>query len=294
MSFIDFARAHGVDIDQSKFFASDKIRRTGTVEKPRSNNGAFFWDGQRGWVMDWSGDARVMWYEDPNAKPWTDQEKRDWALKRQTANADKDRSYELAAERAMITLRNAKPDTHPYLHIKGFPEEKMLVLDDKLLIPMRNVVTNKIQGYQSIYWDAPNMKYEKKMLPGMRAKNAVLYMGARDASEVWLVEGYATGLSVRDALRSTGSIASVVVCFSASNMIQVADQIKGSRYIFADNDVSETGAKSAQATGLPWTMADEVGWDANDLHKKHGLFAVAKKIMDLRKKVLTGVETTAV
>lgn len=305
MSFIDFARAHGVDIDQSKFFASDKIRRTGTVDKPRSNNGAFFWDGRRGWVQDWSGDARVVWYEDPNAKPWTDQEKREWALKRQTANADKDRSYELAAERAMITLRNAKPNTHPYLQIKGFPDEKMLVLDNKLLIPMRNVVTNKIQGYQSIYWDAPNMKYEKKMLPGMRAKNAVLYMGNKDASEAWLVEGYATGLSVRDALRSTGSNASVVVCFSASNLIQVADQIKGQRYIFADNDPNkkhpETGAevgmmgeRSAIQTGLPWTMADEVGWDANDLHKKHGLFAVAKKIMDLRRYVLTRGETTTV
>ena len=156
---------------------------------------------------------------------------------------------------------------------------------------MRNVVTNKIQGYQSIYWDAPNMKYEKKMLPGMRAKNAVLYMGARDASEVWLVEGYATGLSLRDALRSTGSSASVVVCFSASNLIQVADQIKGKRYIYADNDLSSTGQKSAEQTGLPWTMSDTVGHDANDDHKKHGLFAVAKKIMDLRKKVLTGVET---
>jgi len=122
----------------------------------------------------------------------------------------------------------------------------------------------------------------------------VLYMGSRDASEIWLTEGYATGLSVRDALRSTGSNASVVVCFSASNLIQVADQIKGQRYIFADNDASETGAKSAQSTELPWTMADEVGWDANDLHKKHGLFAVAKKIMDLRRYVLTRGEITTV
>ncbi len=304
MSFIAFARAHGIDIDPSKLYSSDKIRRTGTVDKPRSTNGAFFWDGQRGWVMDWSGEARVMWYEDPNAKPWTDQEKREWALKRQTANADKDRSYELAAERAMITLRNAKPSTHPYLQIKGFPDEKMLVLDNKLLIPMRNVVNNKIQGYQSIYWDAPNMKYEKKMLPGMRAKNAVFYMGNKDALETWLVEGYATGLSVRDALRSMGSKASVVVCFSASNMVQVADQIKGQRYVFADNDpskshpdtgaeVGKTGEKAAIQTGLPWTMADTEGWDANDLHKKLGLWLVAKKIMDLRKKVLTGGVATA-
>ena len=74
----------------------------------------------------------------------------------------------------------------------------------------------------------------------------------------------------------------MVVCFSASNLIQVADQIPGKRFVFADNDESKTGEKAAQATGLPWTMADEVGMDANDLHLKSGVFSVVKKIMDLR------------
>ena len=285
-TFIDFARAHGVDIDPGKLYAADKIRRTGTVEKPRSGNGAFWWDGQRGWVMDWSGEARVIWYEDPNAKPWTDQEKREWMLKRQAANASKDRSYELAAQRADITLRSAKMTEHDYLHLKGFPDMKALVLDGKLLIPMRNVVTNKLQGYQQIFWDMNERKWEKKMLPGMRAKNAVLYMGDRKAEEAWLVEGYATGLSVHAALRSIGSGASVVVCFSASNMIQVADQIPGQKFCFADNDESETGEKAAKSAGLPYTMAHHVGWDANDLHKNAGLFAVTKHIMLLRQKVL--------
>lgn len=294
MTFINFARAHGVEIDPSRFYASDKIHRCGTVDKPRSTNGAWMWDGQRGWVYDWSGEARTIWFEDPHAKPWTDQEKREWMLKRQTANAHKDHSYELAAQKADIVLRSAKMDNHPYLTIKGFADLKGLVLDDKLLIPMRNVVTNKLQGYQQIYWDEPNRKYDKKMLPGMRAKNAVLYMGDRTASETWAVEGYATGLSVMAALRSVGLKASVVVCFSASNMIQVADQIPGKRYVFADNDASETGAKAAEQTGLPWTMADTVGFDANDLHKKDSLWAVVKKIMDLRKKVLTGVESASV
>lgn len=287
MTFIDFARAHGVEIDPARFYSSERIHRCGTVEKPRSNNGAWFWDGQRGWVMDWSGDARTVWFQDPNARPWTDQEKRDWMLKRQTANAQKDNAYELAAQRADVILRSAKMGEHPYLTIKGFPDMKGLVLDDKLLIPMRNVVTNKLQGYQEIWWDAPNMRYEKKMLHGMRARNAVLYMGDRAATEAWLVEGYATGLSLHAALRSVGLKASVVICFSASNLVAVADQIKGKRFIYADNDKSETGAKSAEQTGLPWTMSDTVGYDANDDHKKTGLFSVVKKIMDLRSGVLT-------
>ena len=252
---------------------------------------AYLWDGQRGWAFNWSGDARTVWYQDPNARPWTDQEKREWMLKRQTANAQKDSSYELAAQRADIALRSAKSDTHPYLTIKGFPDMKGLVLDDKLLIPMRNVVTNKLQGYQQIFWDGPNMRYEKKMLAGMRAKNAVFFMGDRTAPEAWLVEGYATGLSVHAALRSVGLKASVVVCFSASNMIAVADQIQGRRFIYADNDESKTGEKSAEQTGLPWTMSDTVGHDANDDHKKTGLFSVVKKIMDLRSKELTKAQT---
>ena len=282
MSFIDFARAHGVEIDPGKLYPTDKIKRCGTVERPNSGNGAYWWDGQRGWVMDWSGEARTIWYEDPHAKPWTPEEKLEWTLKRKTANAAKDRSYELAAQRADITLRSAKMELHDYLHLKGFPEQKGLVLDGVLLVPMRNVVTNKVQGYQQIFWDAESRKWDKKMQPGMRAKNAVLYIGSREAPEAWLVEGYATGLSLLAALRSVGLHASVVVCFSASNLIAVADQIPGKRFMFADNDVSKTGENAAIQTGLPWTMADQVGYDANDLHKHNGLFAVVTKIMEVR------------
>jgi phage/plasmid primase-like uncharacterized protein len=282
--FVSFARAHGVEIDPSRLYPSDKIKRCGTVERPKSGNGAYYWDGQRGWVMDWSGEARVIWFEDKNAKPWTEEEKRLWAAKRASAATEQERRYQQVALQADITLRSAKPDHHPYLEMKGFKDEKGLVLDDKLLIPMRNVVTNKLQGYQSIRWDAETRKYEKKMLTGMRAKNAVLYMGNRDFPECWLVEGFATGLSVRNALRSVGLPGSVVVCFSASNLMQVADQIPGKRFVFADNDESKTGENAAQATGLPWTMADEVGMDANDLHARKGLFSVVAKIMECRAK----------
>jgi len=283
MSFIDFARAHGVEIDPSRFRSSERIQRCGTVAKPRSGNGAYFWDGQRGWVMDWSGEARVVWYEDPHAKPWTDEEKRAWAAKRASAEDDQERQYRRAAQRAEAVLKGAKLDHHPYLEYKGFPDEKGLVMEDRLLIPMRNVKTNDLQGYQSIYWDGK--RYEKKMLPGMRARGAVLTMGLR-GREAWLVEGYATGLSVRAALRSCGLSGAVVVCFSASNLVHVADQMPGHRFVFADNDESKTGEEAALKTGLPWTMADEVGQDANDLHRKRGLFSVVRKIMDCRNQAM--------
>jgi len=279
VSFIDFARGHGVEIDYSKFYPSDRIKRCGTTEKPKSGNGAYFWDGERGWVMNWAGEARVVWYEDPHARPWTDEEKRAWVEKRRSQQSDQQRKYDQIALQADIVLRSAKIENHAYLQYKGFSDEKGLVLNDKLMIPMRNVVTNKLQGYQSIYWDLQARKYDKKMLTGMRAKNAVFCIGSRTAEEFWLVEGYATGLSVYHALKSCGMTASVIVCFSASNLVAVADQISGKRFIFADNDESKTGQTSAEATGLPWTKPDTVGWDANDLHTRESLFAVVSKIM---------------
>lgn len=282
MTFIDFARAHGVDIDPARFYPSDKIRRCGTVDKPRSLNGSYLWDGERGWVFNWADEARTIWYEDPNAKPWTPEEKRLWMVKRQVANAEKDSAYERAAQRADMVLRSAKMAKHGYLELKGFPDMEGLVLEDHLLIPMRNVATNRLQGYQAIHWDGEKRHWDKKMLTGMRARNAVLYMGDREAAEAWLVEGYATGLSLHAALRSVGLKASVVVCFSAGNLVAVADQIKGRKFIYADNDESKTGEKSAIETGLPWTMSDTVGFDANDDHKKTGLFSVVAKIMKLR------------
>ena len=57
MNFIDFARTHGVDINPTRLYPSDKIKRCPTLAKPRSDNGAYYWDGRRGWVMDWSGGA---------------------------------------------------------------------------------------------------------------------------------------------------------------------------------------------------------------------------------------------
>jgi phage/plasmid primase-like uncharacterized protein len=287
MSFVDFARAHGVEIDPNKLYPSDFIKRTGTVAKPKSGNGAYLWDGQRGWVMDWSGEAKAVWYEDPHAKPWTDEQKRQWFDKKRVQQSDKQKQYDIVAQRAEDILKISKVENHSYLEYKGFKNEKGFVNGKSLLIPMRNVRTNKLQGYQEIYFDPENRKYIKKMLYGMRAKNAVYWIGSNKDDDIWLVEGYATGLSVHQAMRSCGMKGSVVVCFSASNLLAVSDQIQGNKYVFADNDESGTGQEIASSTELPWTMADEVGWDANDLHQNKGIISVVKKIMLCKAKHLT-------
>jgi putative DNA primase/helicase len=284
MSFVDFARAHGVEIGD--LIASDRIRRCATTNKPRQKNGAYFWDGARGWAFAWDGEARVQWYEDPHAKPWTDEEKRAWAMRRQTQAQEQQRKYENAALRAQIMLRSAVPGPHDYLIRKGLAAIDGLVSPEgALLVPMRSVDTNEVKGVQVIQWLPDELRWEKKMASGMQAKGAVFSIGPRSARETFLCEGYATGLSIELAARQLRLNASVLVCFSDSNMVHVAALLAkkpGRRFVFADNDKSEAGERAAKATGLPYCMADVEGFDANDVHAKHGLMEVQKMLMKLR------------
>lgn len=285
MDFITFARAHGLEINPAKFYAGPKIKRCGTVDKPNGTNGAYFFDGARGWVFNWAAEAKVQWWNDASAKPWTEADKAIWRAKRQAAQTSLEQGYQRASMRAQELLRNAKPAEHAYLHRKGFPAAQGFVdADGGLLIPMRDMLTNALNGLQAIRWDEEARKFEKKMLPGMKAKGAIFRMGAKHAAETILCEGYATGLSIVDAGRNVGLQAAVLVCFSANNLEHVAGQVKGRGYVFADNDASGTGERAAQATGLPYCMSDAVGEDANDLHMRAGLFAVAQKLMEVRRK----------
>lgn len=283
MDFISFARAHGVEIDPARLYASERIKRCGTTDKPNGTNGAYFWDGARGWVFNWSAEAKVQWWNDPKANAWTEAEKAAWRAKRMAADRQKQDGQAQAAQRAAEMLRAAKPDAHNYLHIKGFPDAQGFVAaDGALLIPMRSFSTNDLQGVQVIRWNEEARKYEKKMNPGMKAKGAVFRMGDNLAPEWFLCEGYATGLSIAAALRGVGLRAGVIVCFSAANLVHIAPMVKGRCFVFADNDESGTGEKAAIETGLPYCMAETVGWDANDLHLKRGLMAVSQKLMEAR------------
>lgn len=284
MSFIRFALAHGVLINEAKFFASERIKRCPTVEHPKSTNGAYFWDGSRGWAYAWDGDARVHWYDDPNAKPWTEAEKGAWRAKRDAARAGEASEHRRAAERAAEMLRSTAPDRHDYLIRKRLFETQGLVLPTgELLVPMRNPLTNELQGAQIIRWNSEAMKWEKKMLPGMKAKGAVLRLGPDNATETIFCEGYATGLSIEAAVRQMRLHAAVLVCFSDSNMVTVAGMVtRGRRYVFADHDKSGAGERAARETGLPFCMSPTLGDDANDLHARDGLLPLCALLMHVR------------
>lgn len=284
MSFVDFGRAHGLNINPAKLHPSERIKRCPTVEHPKKDNGAYFWDGERGWVFAWDGEASVQWWNDPHAKPWTEAEKEAWKAKREAAKSAQQKQYQQAAHRAQEIIDGCAPDHHSYLEYKGLRECKGLVAaDGALIVPMRNVITGKLQGLQSIRWKPEETRYEKKMLFGMQARNAVLRIGPKNARETILCEGYATGLSIELAARQMRLNAAVLVCFSDRNLVNVADQIKGKKYAYADNDVSGAGECAAVDAGIAYCMSDTLGNDANDDHKRHGLMSVCKKLMGARR-----------
>ena len=281
MRFSDFAQVHGLLIRD--LYPSQRIQRCPTANKPTQKNGAYSWDGERGWVFAWDGDATIHFYGSTD-RPWTEQEKTEWKRRRDAEMAGKVRQQRKAAETAQSMISQAKFDVHGYLTLKGFPTERGLVRDDVLLVPMRSFETGALQTVQQIAWDESTRKWEKKMLFGGKAKGAIYRIGSKTAPETFLCEGYATGLSIALALRSAGSDGAVLVCFSTGNIEYVAPQVKGRKYIYADNDASKAGEAAAIKTGVPYCMSDTVGNDANDDHQKAGIFSVIRKLMEVRRK----------
>lgn len=271
--FADFARGHGLLINQ--ILDDGRVHRCATAEHPRARNGAYRIDGDWGWVQDWATHMEpIIWRAAGSDVGIPIMPRRDVeAIRKEEA----DRKAE-AASLASSIVNRCSTSSHPYLARKGFPNEIGLVdVDGRLVVPMRYMRAYK--RINSVQWidDAGG----KLFLPGGAAKGAVLMLGA--GLEHWLCEGYATGLSIRAALGHLHRQARVVVCFSAGNMVHVASQMPGAKYVVADNDKSGTGERAAVATGLPWSMPPDVGMDANDYHQAAGIRALA----ELMRRVVT-------
>ena len=279
MSFVAFARSHGLVLDYA--VADGRIRRVPTESKPRSRNGAYWFDGRRGWVQAWDTSEDVQWFEDPNAKPPTPEERREWRRRRDIARRAREEEQRHAAQQAEDLIRSCEMREHGYLRLKGFPKLKALVThDDRLVLPMRDLDTNEVRGVQVIYWDSESREWIKKMTFRMRARDAVFRIG-RSRRETILCEGFATGLSIEAALSMTRTDAAVLVCFSAGNMRRIAERLRGRVFVFADHDPG--GVSAEAAAGKPYCMAPTVGWDANDWHMAEGLIPVSAAIMEMRR-----------
>lgn len=282
MQFAEFARAHGLLIRDLRI--AEKIQRCPTVDHPRSTNGAYFFDGRRGWIQRWDAGDELIWWEDD--KPWTAADKAEWDAKRLLQVKKQQDTYQKAAERAQAILKSVPVGISPYLKYKGIKDTQAYVDGDVTIVPMRDYWTNELTSLQFISWNPLTRKYDKKFMPNGRTSGSVFKIGRGE--QTWFCEGFATGMSLKEALDFMRQSAQVVCTFSVHNLIKVARGSQG--FVMADNDSSGAGAKSAQETGLPWMMPPTVGQDANDYHTEEGLLRLCHLIQTFLKS-LHPVET---
>ncbi len=221
---------------------------------------------------DWSSNFTSIWRDDSHRD---DAESRRLLAQarereRQFAVQQRKRQEEVALQAERI-IKLATEGTHWYLEKKGFPHHVGLVLNGKLLIPMRDVADyRRVISIQEI-GDGGG----KRFLPGSKTRGGIYRLGPLHPRQTYLCEGYATGLSIQAALQRLPGPNAVIVCFSAKNLEVVAESFSGA-FVCADNDESKTGETSAKQTGLKWVMPPEVGTDFNDLHLRRGLHAVTE------------------
>jgi len=269
MEFIDFARSHGIIINELPPIGSWK--RYPTEDHPRKRNGACKYMGTHGFVQNHATSTVVSLWKPENA----DRMKLDMrAIVIEQARAERERAKlaSAAVSKAVGMLNASGNATHPYLEAKGFDREMGIVLkiDNQpvLLIPMRT--GKSLVGLQQIWPDGT-----KKFLYGQRTAGATFTFDNKGINIV--CEGYATALSVRAAMRQLKRRYTIHVCFSAGNMVRVADSLEPG-LVIVDNDESGTGQEAAASIGWPTWISDRVGEDANDYHKRVGLFELSQSL----------------
>ena len=224
------------------------------------------------------------------------------------ARADQQQRHAQVAATAQHMLDAAIQDAHPYLAAKGFPEHIGFVLDDHLLIPLRDT-SDRLWSLQTI-----DQEGAKRFLPGGRVGTMVHRLGDRKPLARWFVEGYATGLSVMQALHHLNRKRDEVwVTFSAHGVAAMANMVgtqAGKAYIIADHDAHvcacrhrwyapwdekqcplcrsdkislPAGESYARRTGLPFWIPPEPG-DANDWHQSHGIASLARELKALTRR----------
>lgn len=277
MTFFEFATAHGLII---KSLEVGRWVRVPTVDHPRSKNGAYFFDGDYGHVQNWAEmTACESWREDkPMTSRDTELQRARMEASRKAHAAERQAMQRQAAQKAAAIIKQARIEQHAYLDSKGFSEAVGLVWypDEEtnlLVIPMR--IGEAVVGFQMI-----DRHGNKKFLKGQRTSGAEHVFGSAGI-DIWC-EGYATARSIHTALTSLKTLCRVHACFSAGNLERMANR----GVVVADNDASQTGEKAAQATGLPYWMPPETGWDFNDYHLSRGLLAAG---LELRRFLQTAV-----
>jgi len=272
MEFLNFASAHGLEITHLE---TGKIIRCKTSDHRSKKNGAYYFEHDFGWCMNWAvHDRPEIWITDKEV----DQKELQLKLKksREKYNQERARINQQAIKKAEGILSQCKNDTSAYLASKGFPDMcfNMLHEQDKeplLCVPMR--IDGRLSGLQVIAPDG-----SKRFVYGTNATYATFDIG-NGGLHVY-TEGLATALTAQLVMATLKIPYTIHCCFSAGNLKKVALKI-GSGIILADHDESKTGENAAKDTGLKYFMSPLVGEDFNDYWLTNGTFKASMEIKKL-------------
>jgi putative DNA primase/helicase len=286
MRFEDALRSAG--LLPKAIVADGVIRRCGTAEKPRSDNGWYvLHPDARGHWGDWScGSGEVLGtWKDETAK--FDPAKMERIQREATARRAQEREDTLnAIQGARRFWSDASPLSRPHKYIadKGLTPEGCATLrtrDGLLLVPM---LWHGERGVSLLNVQTITLDGEKLFRKGAPKKGTCCVLDRPRYAVTALVEGLATGLAIYQSVR----MARVVVCFDAGNLLAVAEQLRkvgqllGSTVVCADNDLGtlerrgfnpgmQFASKVSEATGAGVAAPEGIeGTDWADALKEWG------------------------
>ena len=244
------------------------------------------------------------------SRKFTDEERRAYAKKRKEESAAHDarikRRQAIVAKWSNVVWSKSKPASHVYIErkglFKGISPIGCRVWGNRLIIPIYDA--GKIVNLQLISEDG----FKRPMLGGkVKGCYSSLNTG-NDFSEIYIVEGFATGASVWE---STGK--PVIISFNAGNLKDVGEYIRGkypkAKIVFAaDNDQWTIIRGSAYNVGIekatlaaesinasvifpPFSKDDETKpTDWNDYFVRHGKEQTYNEIQQQVKLAVRGGE----
>ena len=254
-----------------------KINRCATVSKPNKRNGWFIIgdDAVNYGSWDESIENGYFWIDEKvfKAKPTAEQiklrEKRLQELR------------ELEQQEIKTRIEEVQKVFNVYHDFKSqslyLDKKQALLRDDfkqdfsqRVVIPMYNI-NGLVVGYQ--YIDNQGTKMFKTGSVCKGAFYPLKYTLMKDVNIFILCEGYATGSSIYQALYEhlTHVNIAVIVCFSAKNIDNVANEIKLKHkiaHVYAIKDLDSAGL-SVKTKGF--SVGVKTGQDANDIHIQYGL-----------------------
>lgn len=234
LSFEQFVRETGL-LPRKAIAPDGRWHRCPTEDHPRSGNGAYKLaaDGLVGWVQNHAVHTEPLTWRPDDADEIHPVDRAALARRLRQRDAERAREQAEAAAEALKFYRESSPlfGGHPYLERKGLTMRGCRGLrvdaDGWLVVPMG--ARGRLMSLQRISPDG-----DKKFWYGASVKGAHYLLERPRSTVTVLVEGLATGLAVYAAVPD----ASVVVTFTAANLVTVAGEMRASGLVVvaADND----------------------------------------------------------